>query len=79
MAKETVEAIRQAELNAAQKERDAQLNKEKLISDAGLKAKSTASSMIKDAQDKAEKDLLKNYEPVCVEGRLIWIKKPKKK
>lgn len=57
MAKETVQAVRQAELNAAQIERDAVLQKEAMISDAGLNAKTLITSMTKQAMEKAEQDL----------------------
>jgi len=57
MAKETVEAVRQAELNAAQKESDAAQKKEALLLKTQLKAKDLYTSMTRDAIVKAEKDL----------------------
>jgi V/A-type H+-transporting ATPase subunit G/H len=57
MAKETVQAVRQAELNAAQKEKDALLRKEEIISEAGQNAKAFIASMTKQAFEKAEHNL----------------------
>jgi vacuolar-type H+-ATPase subunit H len=57
MAKETVQAVRQAELNAAQREREAIQKKETLISEAQLNAKTIVSSMSKEALEKAERNL----------------------
>lgn len=57
MAKETVEAVRQAELNAAQKERDAFHKKETILSEAQQNAKSMVTSMTKEALIKAERNL----------------------
>ncbi len=57
MAKETVQAVRQAELNAAQKERDVQLQKETIISEAGQNAKTLITSMTKQAMENAEQSL----------------------
>jgi vacuolar-type H+-ATPase subunit H len=53
MAKETIQAVRQAELNAAQIERDAVQRKESIISDAALKAKTLTDSMTKAAKEEA--------------------------
>jgi len=57
MAKETVEAVRQAELNAAQKEREAFQKKELILSEAQQNAKSMVSSITKEALLKAERNL----------------------
>ena len=57
MAKETVQAVRQAELNAAQKEREASQNKETILSEAQLNAKIMITSMTKEALEKAERNL----------------------
>jgi len=57
MAKETVEAVRQAELNAAQKEREAFQKKESILSEAQQNAKSMVSSITKEALLKAERNL----------------------
>lgn len=57
MAKETVQAVRKAELNAAQKEKDALIRKEEIIAEAGQNAKAFITSMTKQALDKAEQDL----------------------
>lgn len=54
MAKETVQAVRQAELNAAQKEKDAILRKEEILSKARQDASEMIASMTKDAREKAE-------------------------
>lgn len=53
MAKETVQAVRQAELNAAQKEKDALMRKEEILSEARQNASNLIASMTKDAQEKA--------------------------
>ncbi|MBH1942350.1 hypothetical protein I5677_15720 [Mobilitalea sibirica] len=57
MAKETVQAVRQAELNAAQIEKDANLKKDAILMEAQQKATNLISSMTKEAQDKAAKAL----------------------
>jgi vacuolar-type H+-ATPase subunit H len=57
MAKETVQAVRQAELNAAQKEREANEKKEAILSEAQLNAKTMISTMTKEALEKAERNL----------------------
>ena len=57
MAKESVQAVRQAELNAAQTERYALQRKEEILSEAGQKAKVLITSMTKQALDKAEYNL----------------------
>ncbi|MGB4661288.1 MAG: hypothetical protein WBI07_19100 [Mobilitalea sp.] len=59
MAKETVEAVRQAELNAAQKEKDAAQKKEAILLESQLNAKTLYSSMTKEALEKAENDIAK--------------------
>ncbi len=57
MAMETVEAVRQAELNAAQKEKDALNKKDEIISEAGRNAKALAASRTKQAMEEAEQEL----------------------
>ncbi len=57
MAKETVQAVRQAELNAAEKEKEALLEKEKILSDAKQEAKTLIAKMTKQALDVAEHNL----------------------
>lgn len=57
MAKETVQAVRQAELLAAQKEKDALLKKEVIIAQAEQNAKNLITSTTKQALDKAEHNL----------------------
>ena len=52
MAKETVQAVRQAELNAAQKEKDAILRKDAILSEARHNASNLIASMTKDAREK---------------------------
>jgi V/A-type H+/Na+-transporting ATPase subunit G/H len=54
MAKESVQAVRQAEINAAQKEKDALQEKERIITEAGQNAKTLITSMTKQAMEKAE-------------------------
>jgi vacuolar-type H+-ATPase subunit H len=58
MAKETVQAVRQAELNAAQIERDAIEKKDTLLSDAQQNAKMLVTSRTKEAFLKAERNLV---------------------
>ncbi|MDF2942075.1 MAG: hypothetical protein K0S01_933 [Herbinix sp.] len=58
MAKETVQAVRQAELNAAQMEREAIQKKDTILSEAQLKAKTMITSMTKEALEKAERNLV---------------------
>jgi vacuolar-type H+-ATPase subunit H len=57
MAKETVQAVRQAEILAAQKEKDALLRKDEILAQAGQNAKALVTSMTKQALDKAEHNL----------------------
>lgn len=57
MAKETVEAVRQAELNALEKEKEALQKKDAIISEAEKKAKELIDSITKQASNKAQKDL----------------------
>lgn len=57
MAKETVQAVRKAELNAAQMEKDALLKKETIISEAGQNARALITSRTKLAMEKAEQNL----------------------
>jgi len=59
MAKETVEAVRQAELKAQEKEKEALGKKEAILSEAEKKAKELIASMTKQAYAKADKDLEK--------------------
>ncbi|MDF2539909.1 MAG: hypothetical protein K0S76_2930 [Herbinix sp.] len=57
MAKETVQAVRQAELNAAQIEKDAIEKKDTILSDAQQNAKLLITSRTKEAFLKAERNL----------------------
>ena len=57
MAKETVQAVRQAELNAAQIEKDATAEKDAILSKAQEDAKISVTSITKDALAKAKQDL----------------------
>ena len=57
MAKETVKAVRSAELSAVQIEREAEQKKEAILLEAQQNAKSIIVSMTKEAQSKAERDL----------------------
>lgn len=57
MAKETVQAVRQAELNAAQIEKDATVMSDELLSKAQEDAMISISSIKKDALAKAKQDL----------------------
>jgi F0F1-type ATP synthase membrane subunit b/b' len=57
MALESVQAVRQAELKAAQIEKDALAAKEALLSETRQKAKDLVDSKVKEAQAKAENDL----------------------
>ena len=57
MAKETVQVVRQAELNAVQKEKDALQRQEAIISEAEQNAKGLITSITKQALDQAEDNL----------------------
>jgi len=57
MAKETVQAVRQAELNAVQIEKDANTQREAILLEAQQNAKTMITSMTKEAIAKAESDL----------------------
>lgn len=57
MAKETVQAVRLAEQNAAQLEKEAILKKEAIIAEAQQNAKDLISTMTKQASDRANHDL----------------------
>lgn len=57
MAKETVQAVRNAELKAAQIEKDAVQKKEEILSKAQQEARGLIASTTKDAQAKADKAL----------------------
>lgn len=57
MALESVQAVRQAELKAAQIEKDASAQREALLADAKQKAKDLADTRMKEAHAKAENDL----------------------
>lgn len=56
MPKETVQAVRKAELSAAQIEKDALAQKEAILLEAQQNAKALVTSKVKEAQAKAEKD-----------------------
>jgi V/A-type H+/Na+-transporting ATPase subunit G/H len=58
MAMETVQAVRQAELNAAQLEKEAIQKRELILAEAQQNAKSMITSMTKEALAKAEQKLL---------------------
>ncbi len=58
MAKEIVQAIRQAELNAVEKEKEALLEKDRILSKAQQEAKLLATTMTKQANDLAEQALI---------------------
>lgn len=51
MAMETIQAVRQAELNAAQMEKDAIHQKELILTEAQQKAKTLVASKTKEAQE----------------------------
>ncbi|MDF2586281.1 MAG: hypothetical protein K0S41_122 [Anaerocolumna sp.] len=59
MAKETVQAVRSAELNAAQLEKDALIKRDAILREAEEKAKNMISEKTKEAIAKAEIDLEK--------------------
>lgn len=59
MAKETVEAVRQAELNAAKLENEALMKKEQMIQEAMEEAKSLLSSRTKEALVNSARELEK--------------------
>lgn len=56
MAKETVDAVRQAELNATQIEKDATVKRDSIILNAQEEAKTIISTLIKEAQNIAEQN-----------------------
>ena len=62
MAMETVQAVRQAELEAAKKEKEALKESEVMISKAEIEAQVLLSSMKKLEQEKADKNLYKADE-----------------
>ena len=62
MAKETVKAVRSAELSAVQIEKEAEQKKEAILLEAQQNAKSIIVSMTKEAQSKAERGLLEAQE-----------------
>lgn len=57
MAKETVQAVRNAEMSAAKMEKEALGKKETIIAEAHKKAKELSDFMVKEAQAKADKDI----------------------
>lgn len=57
MAKKTVQAVRQAELDAEKMEKEALTKKEEIIAQAHLTAKTLMTSMTKEAMSKAEQAL----------------------
>jgi len=57
MAKETVQAVRQAELNAAQFEKNANMQREAILQEAEQNAKTMINSMTREAIEKAESNL----------------------
>lgn len=67
MAKEIVQAVRQAELNAVEKDKEALLVKEKILSEAQQEAKTLIATMAKRANDTAERALeLANQQGVAM-------------
>lgn len=57
MAKETVQAVRQAEINAAKMEKEAFQKKEAILENAQRNAGQLVAEMTKKALEKADKDL----------------------
>ncbi len=57
MAKETVQAVRQAELNAAEKEKEALQKKESILTKAQQDAKEMVASKVSETQMLSEKKL----------------------
>lgn len=57
MAIETVQAVRKAELNAVQKEKDAVLQREAILAEAERNSKTMVTSMTKVTLLKAEQDM----------------------
>lgn len=57
MAKETIQAVKQAEMDAAEMEKDAHIKSEELISKALSDAKTLVSTMTKEAKASADKKL----------------------
>lgn len=57
MAIETVQAVRQAELNAEQKEKDAMLKRDAILADAEHNSKIMITTMTRSALTKAEHDI----------------------
>lgn len=57
MAKETIQAVRKAELNAARMEKEAGERREAILAEAQQDARSMITSMTKEAAAKAAKDL----------------------
>lgn len=73
MALETVQAVRQAELKAEEKEREALQKKEAIITQAKQNATTIVSSMTKEAMVKAELELnnaIKKGEDILEASRL---------
>lgn len=70
MAKDILDAIRQAELNAAEREALARDSAQKKINDAHAKAK----QLINDAELKADADAAKRYESAGIDGENELIK-----
>ena len=57
MAKETVQAVRQAEMNAAEMEKEAIKKKEVIIADTHLEANNLVNNIVRQATEKAEQKL----------------------
>jgi V/A-type H+-transporting ATPase subunit G/H len=57
LAKETIEAVRLSELNAAQKEKEAEQEKGRILSEAKQSASALIASTTKDAIAKAQRDV----------------------
>lgn len=57
MARETVQAVRRAELNAAEKETEALHQQERILAEAQQKAKALLTERIKKANEEAERKL----------------------
>ncbi len=62
MAKETVQAVREAELKAVQLEKDAAINRDTILLKANEEAKELIASKTKEARVKAEQELGKSQQ-----------------
>jgi vacuolar-type H+-ATPase subunit H len=62
MAKETIQAVRQAELNAVNKEKDAIQKKEAILAEAHKEAGIILTTRVKQATEEAERNLVSANE-----------------